>query len=350
MRVVVAALGRPQALGERARIRTWELVLAASGHEVLVVRLVEGSPRRPPTPRHVVSALSGHVVPETLRWSPRAALAAIEPFAPDAVIAVTARAHHPALAAASARYVLDLVDLLSVSYRDRGHMMKGMRAAGYLGLARAHRSFERDRCIARTVVAGHAEAQELGATWIPLVRLPPDDVDRPERPVDVVFFGNLGYPPNVEAVIQLGELWPAILRSRPGTTVRVAGACPAPVVLELAARHGWEVAADFDRLHDVLGGARVAVVPLQHASGIQTKVLDAADHGVCQLLTPTAARGLHPCAPFPVRPLGPPFVEHLLQLLDDAQVRRVTCQDGRAYLERWHRPWRWVDAVDGLLR
>ena len=349
MRVVVVALGRPQAMGERECIRTWQLVLAAAGHEVMVVRLLSDTGWRPPSLRHLCAVSTGAVVPETLRWSPRTAAAAIRPFAPDAVVALTARAHHPDIVAASPRYVLNLVDVMSTSYRDRGRTMTGLRSAGYRGLARAHARFERHLDPTRTVLVGYAEAEALGGTWVPLVRQAPERPERPARPVDVVFFGNLAYPPNIEAVTKLAELWPAIVRSRPATTVRIAGARPAPLVRELVARHGWELVADFEHLHDVLDGAGVAVVPLVHASGIQTKVLDAADHGVCQLLMPAAARGLHPSAPFPIAAPGRPFGEELLRLLDDSEARRRAARSGRAYVERWHRPQRWVDTVDTML-
>lgn len=347
--MAVAALGRSQAFGERERIRTWESVLTQAGHEVLVVHLLGQASFRPPSLRRAGSAITGTVVPESLSWSPRAALATMQPFAPDAVIAITARAHHPALAAASPRYVLDLVDMLSASYRDRGRMMRGLRSAGYFALAVAHRRFERNGHLNRTVLAGHAEATQLGATWLPLVRRAPEEVSQRATPVDVVFFGNLAYPPNIEAVVQLGRLWPDILSARPQTSVRIAGASPAPVVRELASCHGWELVADFDRLDDVLGGARIAIAPLRHASGIQTKILDAADHGVCQLITPAAARGLHPTAPFPVAALGRPFVEQLLALLDDPQVRNGVASSGRTYMQRWHRSERWIDTANLLI-
>ena len=348
MRVVVVALGRPQAMGERECIRTWELVLAAAGHEVMVVRLLTDG-LRPPSLGQLGAVATGAVVPETLRWSPRTVAATIGSFAPDAVVALTARAHHPDIAAASPRYVLNLVDVMSTSYRDRARTMTGLRSAGYRGLARAHARFERHLDPTRTVLVGYGEAEALGATWVPLVRQAPEKPDRPARPVDVVFFGNLAYPPNIEAVTKLAELWPAIVRSRPATTARLAGARPAPIVRDLAARNGWELVADFEHLNDVLDGARVAVVPLLHASGIQTKVLDAADHGVCQLLMPAAGRGLHPSAPFPIAAPGTPFVDHLLSLLDDPGSCRDAASAGRAYIERWHRPERWVDTVDAML-
>ncbi len=349
MRVVVAALGRPQAFGERERIRTWQLVLAAAGHEVLVVHLLDGRGPRPPALRQLAWAVTGEVVPETLRWSPRTAMATIEPFSPDAVIAVTARAHHPALAAASPRYVLDLVDLLSTSYRDRARALHALHSAGYLALSGAHRRFERNLRRSRTVLAGHAEAAKLGAVWLPLVRMPPEPTDAGRPSVDVVFFGNLAYPPNVEAVIELGRLWPGVLARRPNTTTRIAGFRPSRVVREVVDRHRWELVADFDHLGDVLGGAQVAVAPLRHASGIQTKVLDAADHSVCQLISPAAARGLHPSAPFPVAALGSPFVERLVSLLGDPAARRLAASSGRAEIERWHRPERWTSVANALI-
>jgi glycosyltransferase involved in cell wall biosynthesis len=290
----------------------------------VVIRLTEEHPAGATgAAASLAAVLRGRAVPETMAWHAGSVRERLLALHCDAIICVSARAYHPALLGSAPAVVLDYVDALSRSYGDRARLAETLRArAAYTALARAHRRFER-RSIAevRRVAAGHADAERLGAGWVPIVASTSTPVDAAPD-VDVVFVGTLRYPPNVAAIRRLARLWPEVQRRRPGTTAMVAGAAPVAEVVALCSSRGWTLLADFGDASAVYGRARVAVAPLDHTAGIQIKVLDAAVLGVPQVVSPAALEGLAPGFPVCVAATDGEFVAALLALLDD-ETRRL---------------------------
>ena len=322
-RVAVLALGRSGGMGEERRVASWRSILTSAGVDVTTVLLLQDA-RGLPAPSTVAAIAAGTAVPEAAAWSIGRARAALRRAEPDAVVAVTVRAFHPGLEEAGGPVLLDFVDRLSVSYADRAAVATALpRRALFRSLAVAHRRAERRLRGPGRAAAGWADARTLGAQWIPNVVAETAVVDRAAADVDLVFFGNLSYAPNIAAVDRLARVWPAILRERPGTTALIAGARPAPPVVAAATVHGWELAADFPDLATLLRRARLAVAPLVHTAGIQNKVLEAAAFGLPQVVSAEAAAGLDPEFPVTVAATDEELSGQIVALLDDAS-RRAT--------------------------
>jgi glycosyltransferase involved in cell wall biosynthesis len=160
--------------------------------------------------------------------------------------------------------------------------------------------------------------------------------------VDAVFVGNLSYPPNIEAIDRLSLIWPEVTRRRHGSQLVLAGARPTDAVRRQALRHGWGLYADFEDVLDVLGSTRLALAPLTHASGIQTKVLEAAAHGVAQVVSPAAAAGLDPEFPLEVASTDEEFAARIVELLDDHDARRAAGAAARAHIATRYATESWV--------
>jgi glycosyltransferase involved in cell wall biosynthesis len=324
--VAIVHLGRAGGMGGLRRVQSLLGVFTEAGAEVHEVALRRDHRPRPQDVLDlpVADLVRGAAVPEALAWSSRSARASLDRIRPDVVICETARAYHPRLAAGSWRLVVDYVDRLSVSYRYRAQIVSSRaHQALFTCLGWASRRFESRPLPAgtETLAAGWADAAALGATWVPITFEP---LQLPELPIthDVLFYGNLSYPPNVAAVERLGRLWPSFQGRRPGLRLLLAGARPVPLVHSLAERMGWSVKADFDDLLEVLGSVRLAVVPLQHATGIQTKLLEAAAAGVAQVVDPVANAGMKPGFPVAVAGDDETFVTEVIRLLDDDESRR----------------------------
>jgi hypothetical protein len=289
-------------------------------------------------------------VPEALAWSARSAAARLRSLRPDVVIAVTARAFHPSLVDGSRTTVVDLVDRLSVSYRDRAGIETRL-ARRYLlrALAQTAARFEHhnDDRVVRTA-AGWSDAIALRARWIPNVvnvqpALDPRGADR-----DVLLFGNLSYEPNIAAAQRLATLWPEITRRRPETTCLLAGARPTPAIRQLAAEHGWQLVADFDRVEDVCRRARLAIAPLAHVAGIQNKILEAAAYGLPQVISPEARSGLDPDFPVAVASDDGAFVDGVVALLDDEVRRRAEGSAAQLHTRRRYSARHWAEELNDL--
>jgi glycosyltransferase involved in cell wall biosynthesis len=96
-----------------------------------------------------------------------------------------------------------------------------------------------------------------------------------EKDYDLVFTGNMGYPPNVEGVLFLvTEVLPLVWKTMPSVKLLVAGATPAPRVRAVESENvhvtGW-----VDDMRDSYARARVFIAPMQIGTGLQNKLLEA---------------------------------------------------------------------------
>ncbi|PPK93893.1 glycosyl transferase family 1 [Kineococcus xinjiangensis] len=343
--MAVVDLGRPSALGATRRVESWTTVFSSAGAQVEVVRLLDECAA---APHHVLPAavraclLPGRV-PESAMWRPsrlRDRLAALDP---QVVVVTTARSFAPGTVPASARLVLDYVDLLSANYDRRARLASDpARAAAFRVLARRMARFERwPSGAARRVAAGAADAAALGAEWVPNVVTAGA---RPSGPPahDVLFVGTLDYSPNVAAVRRLAGLWPRLQEVRPGTSLLVAGSRPTPEVRRLVDEHGWTMWPDFASLDEVYGAARLAVAPLTEGTGIQNKVLEAAVRGLPQVVSPEVLAGVGSDFPAVVARTDEDIVAEVVTLLDDP-VRRCELADrGRRAIDDRFSVQRWA--------
>jgi hypothetical protein len=338
-RVAIVHLGRAGSLGATGRVASLRSIFAGAGADVTEVPLLADH-RSSLADVVTVPARAlarGDLVPEALAWSPRGVRARLNALHPRVVVAVTSRAFHPTLVDGPWTVVLDLVDELSASYRDRARVVAEphMRAL-FTVLSLTSARFERraPRQPVAVISAGWGEARRLGVTWVPLVvNVPPPPAGDPAPKHDLVFFGNLAYPPNTDAVNRLGELWPEIVSRRPGTTLLVAGANPSSPQQALAAELGWTLVGNFERLSEVLGDARAAIVPLRYASGIQAKVLEAAAHGLAQVADTVALAGLAPGFPAVVAQNDDDLVAGACSLLDHTEPREQLATAARRHVQ-----------------
>ncbi|GAB4134119.1 MAG: TIGR03087 family PEP-CTERM/XrtA system glycosyltransferase [Bacteroidia bacterium] len=96
-----------------------------------------------------------------------------------------------------------------------------------------------------------------------------------EKKYDLLFNGNMNYPPNIEsAVFLVKQILPLVHKIKPQVNVLISGAHPAPEVLELAGPHvtvtGW-----VDDIRTGFNTSRILVAPMQSSIGLQNKLLEA---------------------------------------------------------------------------
>lgn len=349
----VLELGRPGALGALRRVETWERLLTAAGARVTQVQLVrECRPQPWELPgafvdrvRHKALAL------ETLAWSRRQAARQLVELAPALMVCTTARSYHPRVVPFGTSLVLDYVDRLSENYRSRAQL-----ASSALGRQALRRLGDRMAAVeqrpphgAVLTAAGHADADALGAVWVPnLVTVPPVHAVRPDH--DVLFLGTLDYAPNVDALRRLAAAWPQVRRHRPQATVLVAGARPTKDVRDLLEAHHWSLAADFPELSSVCRRARVAVAPVAVSTGVQNKVLETAAHGLAQVVHPSVLQGLGP--DFPARVADGPteLARALLDLLGDDDGTAALGRCARSHVQAHYTVEAWTPWCRGLLQ
>lgn len=92
---------------------------------------------------------------------------------------------------------------------------------------------------------------------------------------DIIFNGNMNYPPNIESAEYLvSEILPVVVKKYPRIKVLISGANPSPKVKALASEHvtvsGW--------VHDIrenFAKSKMLVAPMFMSIGLQNKLLEA---------------------------------------------------------------------------
>jgi sugar transferase (PEP-CTERM/EpsH1 system associated) len=110
---------------------------------------------------------------------------------------------------------------------------------------------------------------------------------------DLVFCGNMGYHPNVDAACWLAEeILPLVQRQHPQARLLVAGTTPAPRVQALARRPGVAVSGWLPDIRQAYAEARVFVAPMRVGTGLQNKLLEAMAMQLPCVTTPLANNAL----------------------------------------------------------
>jgi glycosyltransferase involved in cell wall biosynthesis len=93
----------------------------------------------------------------------------------------------------------------------------------------------------------------------------------------VLFFGNLGYTPNIDAIVYFcNEIWPLIHAQLPSACLEIIGPFATDVIKQLESVSSNVVYAGFvEDLRPFLWSAAVCVVPLRMGGGTRLKILEA---------------------------------------------------------------------------
>jgi polysaccharide biosynthesis protein PslH len=167
-----------------------------------------------------------------------------------------------------------------------------------------------------------------------------------------VFVGALDYRPNVDAACWFcREVWPGVVRRRPDARVAFVGRRPAAAVVELARFPGVEVVGQVADVRPYMAKAAVVVAPLRIARGVQNKVLEGLATGKAAVASPAALCGVHAKPGEHLLAASSPeeWVEAIVRLFDNPELRATLGAAGRRYIEENHRWDRCLEPLGDLL-
>ena len=153
---------------------------------------------------------------------------------------------------------------------------------------------------------------------------------------DLVFTGNMSYPPNVNAVEYLAnEILPIVWKSRPETTLYIAGATPDPKVKKAASDKiivsGW-----LDDIRDAYAQSRVFIAPMRIGTGLQNKLLEAMSMRLPAITSPlaNASLGAKPDDEILIGSNAQEMAQHIITLLTDTEKAEQIAQAGFDFTNR----------------
>lgn len=157
-----------------------------------------------------------------------------------------------------------------------------------------------------------------------------------EKKYDLVFTGNMGYAPNVNAVEYLAyEIMPQVWRQRPDTILYVAGASPDPKVKKTSCKKiiisGW-----LDDIRDAYAQSRVFIAPMRIGTGLQNKLLEAMSMKLPCITSPlaNAALGAKKGKEILIGNDANEMARHIITLLDEKDNAANIAQAGYDFSNR----------------
>jgi glycosyltransferase involved in cell wall biosynthesis len=197
--------------------------------------------------------------------------------------------------------VIDLIDALSINMQRRYHVdrvpVKWFAYWEWRRLMRYERKICEDYDQVTVVSATDRDAIEGGDN----VHINPNGVDlascarvaTKREQNALIFTGNMGYFPNVDAVCYfVREVFPIIKGTIPAVRLYIVGANPSSSVLGLARDPAVEVRGHVPDMVMHLTRAEVAICPMRAGSGMQFKVIEAMAAGTPVVATPFGVGGL----------------------------------------------------------
>jgi polysaccharide biosynthesis protein PslH len=157
-----------------------------------------------------------------------------------------------------------------------------------------------------------------------------------EKEYDLVFTGNMGYPPNIRsAEFLVNEILPEILHQKPGLRLLIAGANPHLRVLALKSAvvtvSGW-----VPDMRDCYASARIFIAPMQIGTGLQNKILEAMAMKIPCITSPLAFQALNAREGEDILVARTPkdYALHIARLLDHPEVASSIAQNGYDFVHR----------------
>ena len=166
-----------------------------------------------------------------------------------------------------------------------------------------------------------------------------------EKEYDLIFSGNMGYAPNVDAAEYLvREILPPLLVKFPRLRLVLCGATPSPRVQALRSEHvvvtGW-----VDSMAEWYAKSKIFIAPMRMGTGLQNKLLEAMSMSLPCITSPLAARPLVEAEQHDAVvscSTTQDYVQAVSRLLTDEQDYRTLSASGYNYV---HQFYDWENAV-----
>ena len=170
-----------------------------------------------------------------------------------------------------------------------------------------------------------------------------------KKKYDLVFIGNMSYPPNIEtAEYIVNVVQPILLSEGSDLKILIAGSSPHNRVKALTKIENVEVSGWINDIRDAYASARIFFAPMQIGTGLQNKLLEAMSMEIPCITSELANRSL--CAEdgqnILVGESAEEFASMINQLLNDPEQCKKLGKAGRQYVDSH---FSWTESVNQLI-
>lgn len=155
-----------------------------------------------------------------------------------------------------------------------------------------------------------------------------------EKEFDLVFTGNMGYPPNINAAEFLAQkILPVILPHKPEIRILIAGANPNLRVSVLKSEN-IEVSGWVPDMRECYARAKIFIAPMQIGTGLQNKLLEAMAMQIPCITSPLANQALlaKENEEILIADTAEAYANHILFLLDNPEKAGHIAKAGYEYV------------------
>ena len=168
-----------------------------------------------------------------------------------------------------------------------------------------------------------------------------------KKEYELVFTGNMGYPPNVNAANFLAkEILPIVHQKKPEVKLTIAGATPHPSVQTLKSEHvhvtGW-----VDDIRECYAKAKIFIAPMQIGTGLQNKLLEAMAMRIPSITSGLANSALNAKHGEEILEgnSAEEFAAHIISILENPKLAEKLSKNGYAFV---HEHYNWTAATQKL--
>ena len=156
-----------------------------------------------------------------------------------------------------------------------------------------------------------------------------------EKEYDLIFTGNMAYPPNVDSVVYLvNNVMPLVWKEQPNIRLVIVGAQPSAKVLKLKSEKvtvtGW-----VEDISEYYSKSKIFVAPMQIGTGLQNKLLEAMAMKLPCITSQLAnnALGATHNENILIGNNESEYTKHIIELMGDINLQKEIAQKGYQFVK-----------------
>ena len=155
-----------------------------------------------------------------------------------------------------------------------------------------------------------------------------------DKEYDLVFTGNMSYPPNIHSCeFLVNKILPLVLEKKPGLNVLVAGANPTMRVQVLRSPQ-VEISGWVPDMREAYAQAKIFIAPMQLGTGLQNKLLEAMAMKIPCITSPLANQALNalPGEEILIGDTPQDYADHIIMLLENPLLANSIAEKGYQFI------------------